>query len=118
MSTTTTPTIDVHVGDVGTQFKGELTDRGVAFNPAGYDTLTLVFKTPTGIVIAREATVTTEGAGASQKWFANYETVAADIEAGLHAVRGTYYWQGEVTFPSGAKYSTDIQTYLVDSNLR
>ncbi len=108
---------DVHVGDVGTEFVGEVQDRGVAFNPTGATKAQLVFKTPAGVVLTRDGTVTTTGAGASQKWFLSYTVVQADLDAGLHATRGTYYWQGYFEFSGGEKFHTAINSYLVDANL-
>ena len=59
-----TTTNDVHIGDVGTEFVGEVQDRGVAFNPTGATKSQLLFKTPAGILLTRDANITTTGAGA------------------------------------------------------
>lgn len=110
---------DVHVGDVGTRFKGEIQDAGSAFDPSSATSKLLIFKGP-GVTtpLERTATITTTGSGASQKWYMEYVVLAADITAGLHARKGTWYWQGYVTFVGGQTYSTSIETYEVDPNLR
>ena len=112
-----TTTNDVHIGDVGTEFVGEVQDRGVAFNPTGATKSQLLFKTPAGILLTRDANITTTGAGADQKWFLTYEVVQADSDAGLHVVRGRHYWQGYFEFAGGEKFHTAINSYLVDENL-
>lgn len=107
---------DVHVGDVGTRYKGELQDVGVAFDPSLAGVKRLTFQTPTGVV-HRDATVTTTGTGAAQKWFLEYVVLPADVAAGIHKRQGTYRWQGLVEFPTGERYSTNIESYEVAGNL-
>ncbi len=102
---------DVHVGDVGTHYKGQIQDAGAAFDPTSAATKTLIFKTPAA-TLERDATVTQEGEG----WFLTY-TLVVPLDVDFHASPGLYKWQGRVVFADGQRYSTDIETYEVKGNL-
>lgn len=108
-------TIDVHVGDIGTLYKGRLTNSGVNIDPSGATVTQLIFYTPSGTV-TKNATVTTTGSGTKQKWYLTYTVLAADTALGLHLLPGVYRWQGYVKFASGSEFYTDIQEYVVGSN--
>lgn len=108
-----TTVANVHVGDVGTRYKGKIQDNGVAFDPTLATVKKILFKGPGGTV-ERAATITTEGADAAQEWFLNYTVVTADTDFHL---KGNYAWQGYVEFAGGERYHTNIETYTVDKNL-
>lgn len=110
-------TADVHVGDIGTLYKAEIRDVGEAFDISGASAVYLLFKTPDG-VIERAGTVTTDGSGASQKWYIEYIVIEADIDDGLHAKAGkNYQWQGRIEFPTGSVFHTKVNSYVVEPNL-
>jgi len=104
-------TSDVHVGDVGTRYHVKIQDAGVAFDPTSATVKTLIFKTPAG-VLEREATVVHVGSD----WYLDYTTLDG-IDDDFHARKGTYRLQGYVEFADGQRYSTNIETYVVERNL-
>jgi hypothetical protein len=112
-----TAVADVHVGDVGTLYQGEIQDTGAAFDPTTATTKELSWKLPNGTVITRGATISTTGTGPTQKWFLEYTHQAADLVAGLHQYSGHHRWQGKVVFPSGQTYRTNVAEYFIAGNI-
>lgn len=107
---------EVHVGDVGTLYKARIIDAGEDFNIASADVHKLIFDTPDGVV-ERTATITTTGSGTNQKWFLTYTVLTGDIADGLHQSAGAYNWQGYVHFPDDQEYHTNVERFIVKSNL-
>ena len=105
-------TANVHVGDIGTKYKAKIQDNGAAFDPSLATKLQLIFNTPAGIL---ERTASIESSGG--QWFLTYTVGPADGVA-FHGERGTYSLQGYLEFAGGEKFSTNIETYTVDKNLR
>jgi hypothetical protein len=103
---------DVHVGDIGTLFHLKIQDDGAPFDPTTATSTLLVCKTPLGLV-ERECEVVHVGA----QWYLDYETVPV-TDVTFHARKGTYSVQGFIEFANGKKYSTNIETYVVEKNLR
>jgi len=103
---------DVHVGDVGTHYQAKIQDAGDPFDPSAATTATLIFKPPTGAVLERDATVTTDGTD----WFLNYMLVEG-TDDDFHSQAGWWKWQGYVAFADGQRYHTSVETYLVSANL-
>jgi len=99
---------NVHVGDVGTLFKGKIQDIGVPFDPTLATVKIIVWKTPSGPV-EKNASVTTDGVD----WYLEYLTT----DPAFHAKKGKYSWQGHIEFAGGQKYSTNIEEYTVEKNL-
>lgn len=110
----TTP-CDVHVGDIGTRFQGELEDDGEPFDATLATVKTLTWKRPDGSVISRDATLTTEGVSPDERWFLEYVTLSSEPD--FHALVGRYTWQGYVEFPDGKKFHTNTRAYIVSANL-
>lgn len=107
---------DVHVGDIGTLYKAEIQDAGVAFDPSAATIKKLIWQTPGG-VIERNATVTDNGlTGASQKWYLEYQ-LESGVDDNFHQYQGKYKWQGYVEFSNGHQYHTNIEEYVVERNL-
>lgn len=106
----------IHVGDIGTLFKGKIQDNGVPFNPNSATVKKLIFKLASGVAIERsspDVTVTTDGTD----WYLEYTTTAADIAAGINATAGQWQWQGFVEFILGNRYWTNVRSYTVSANL-
>jgi len=101
----TTP--EVHVGNIGTIFRGTVRDAAGVVDISGASTLQLFFKKPNGQVLTRTATLTTTGTDGQLE----YETVAGDLD-----VSGVWQWQGYVVTSDGA-WKTDIKTEQVFPNL-
>lgn len=110
---------DVHVGDVGTLYKGEIQDAGAAFDVDAATIKLLIFKKPDDSVVEREATITDNGlTGSLKKWYLEYQLDAGVPEdVTFHDQQGRYQWQGYVEFGDGQKYHTNIEVYPVKSNL-
>jgi hypothetical protein len=107
----------IHVGDIGTTFKAELKDAGVAFDPTDATTTQFHFKSPSGVIIERDAEITTSGTGSRTRWYLIYTTEAADITDGLNSEEGEYSWQALIEFTDGSHFHTTIATYDVEPNL-
>ena len=100
---------DVHVGDIGTTFKGRVIDAGAPFDITTVVSAALRFDTPTGVIDV-VPTVTTDGTN----WYLEYRRISSD---GLNAAKGKHRWQGTITFGDGSIYHTSIADYLVKDNL-
>lgn len=107
---------DVHVGDIGTLFKGRVLNKGVPFNPTSADTKKLVIVTPSGVRLERSATITTALVGSTTNYYLEYETLASDIDAGLHAVAGRYKWQAILTYSDGKVFRSQVESYVIDGD--
>ena len=107
----------VHIGDIGTTFKAEIKDANLPFDPSSAVTKSLIFSSPNDEVFTKDATVTTSGTGAKQRWYLVYSVTTDDVDDGLNMLEGTWKWQGLVTFDDDSSYHTTIEEYEVMPNL-
>jgi len=109
---------EVHVGDVGTQYRVRILDDGVDFDPSDAPVKRLIFLMPGGVVLVKEASVETDASPAT-RWFLTY-TVQQDDGAGsppdeFHAIPGKVKVQAYLEWASPYRqFHSDIQT--VDEN--
>jgi len=100
---------EIHVGDIGTQFKFTVLDGGSKVDLSEATLRQVTFRKPDDSTVTRTASVFGDGSESSGVMY--YNSVAGDlIQAGEHKV------QGKVTIPSGT-FSTDIYTFPVHCNL-
>jgi hypothetical protein len=93
---------DVHVGDVGTEYRVRLTDAGVAFDPTEATTTEILFRFASGLIVRVAATVE---AGEGEWWLVHQVT-----DPSFHARAGRFSMQARLVFPDGSVYHSSIQT--------
>jgi hypothetical protein len=92
---------EVHVGDIGTEYRVRITDAGEPFDPTEATTKSLIFHLPSGTV-SKDAEVVHSDAD----WFLVYRVT----EAGFHTRAGRFSMQARLEFPDGSIYHSSIQT--------
>ena len=98
---------EIHVGDVGTQLLGTVTDDEVAVDISGATTKVFLFTKPDGTQINRTANFLTTGTDGKLQ----YTTVANDLD-----LEGEWKIQGHIAMPSG-NWHTKISRFTVLGNL-
>ncbi len=99
---------EVHVGDIGTEFRPRFLDEtGAVINIAAATVKHVIFQKPDGTVITRTATLYTDGTDGKAK----YDSIAGDLD-----LAGTWLWEGYVEIASG-KWHSDIHRFTVVANL-
>lgn len=98
---------EIHLGDVGTVFRVNLVDCGVAVDLTGYTALNIIFQKPDNSTVTQTATLF----GAATGGVIEYTTIADDLDQ-----TGIWRLQAEVTLPTG-KWRSDIEKFRVYANL-
>lgn len=106
---------DVHIGDIGTLFKGQVLDRGAPFNPTSASEKKIVVVTPNGTRFEFDATITTV-AGTPTRYYMEYESTSTDIADGLHTQAGRHRWQGILRFSDGKVFRSQVESYVIDGD--
>lgn len=100
---------EIHIDDIGTQFKFTILDSGVAVDLSDATLRQVKFKKPDDSTSTKTASVFGDGSASSGVMY--YNSLAGDLDQG-----GSYKVQAKVTIPSGT-FSTDIYTFKVHCNL-
>lgn len=104
---------EVHVGDIGTEYRVRIMDSGINFDPSLASITRLIFSLPGGIVLTKDAIVLTNGSPATI-WYLSY-TVLAGAGAGsppaeFHATAGRVKVQAYLEWADGTTFHSDVQT--------
>ena len=98
---------EVHVNDIGTEFRIQIMDDGSIVDLSGAYVLNIIFKKPSGVSITVTADLYTDGTDGIMY----YNAVAGDLdEAGIYKI------QGYVEIGAGAFYSS-IGSFKVHCNI-
>lgn len=100
---------DVHVGDIGTEFRGRLLDVATPYDPTLATSKTLRFSPPSGDVIEVDADVDHVGDDFFLRKITSDSTLAAS--------EGIWKYQGRVVMPDGKTFTTSEVWYRVVGNL-
>lgn len=99
---------DIHEGDIGTVFRGTITDQDAAIvDVSGATTQEMIFEKPDGSFITKTTVFMTNGTDG----IIQYTTIAADLD-----LFGPWRVQTHVILPSG-EWKSDIQSFTVVRNL-
>lgn len=98
---------EIHVGDVGTQLVGTVTDDAVAVDVSLASVKTIVLTKPNGVVVTKTASFFTNGVDGKLL----YTTIAGDLDRA-----GEWRIQGHVTLANG-DWHTKISRFIVLRNL-
>jgi len=102
-------TIELHVGDIGTEMRAAVQDGGVAVNLSSATVKQFKLSKPNGDVITRDASfVNAPGTDGLLK----YVTVLGDLD-----LAGVWSWQVYIELSGGAKWHTDKVSFTVYSTL-
>lgn len=107
---------EIHVGDIGTVYHVEITDSCQPFDPSDADIAQLIFQMPNGVILRKDATVTTEGSPADA-WFLDYEVMPGDgvgSPGEFHDNPGPLAVQAYLHFADGTQWHSNIQTLDTD----
>lgn len=105
------PTAEVHVGDIGTEYRVKVTDAGAVFDPSAATVKKLIFARPQGDVVERDATAELVG----EDYYLVWKVPASD--ATFHATAGKMKIQAKLTFADGTIFKSSIQDKDADGNL-
>lgn len=98
---------EIHLNDIGTSFRANLNDCGVATDLNGYTVLNMIFSKPDQTTVTKPATIV----GVPDSGIIEYVTVDGDLDQ-----IGSWKVQGYIELPTG-KWHTDIEKFKVYSNL-
>ena len=100
---------EIHLNDVGTQFKLTISDAGTAVDvsPSG-TTYTINFRKPDGTCLTKTATPFTDGTDG----IISYITSSGDLD-----ITGTWKLQALVDFPGPTEFYSDIHSFRVHKNI-
>ncbi len=98
---------EVHLNDIGTLFRLELTDGDIAVDISGATTKQIKLKKPDGTVLTKAAVFSTDGTDG--KMF--YQTISGDIDE-----TGEWLIQGYVVLGTGT-WNTSVHAFRVFENL-
>ena len=98
---------EIHVNDVGTQFRVTVTDGSSAVDISSATTKELIIKKPSGTKLTKATAFSTDGTDGKMK----YNIGSDDLDEA-----GSYKLQGKVVISDGTFY-TDIHTFKVHRNL-
>lgn len=101
---------EVHIGDVGTLFRGTFKDAGTVVDISSATAAAsrqFYFQKPSGEVLTKTGTFTNDGTDGQLQ----YISIAGDIDEA-----GTWQWQGYIALGSGHWYS-DVKKFDVHDNL-
>ena len=98
---------EIHVGDIGTVFRQEVTDCGSIVDISTATSLQICFTSP-NTMFTRVSTFT----GVGTDGLHQYVAVAGDLFE-----QGCWQWQGIIVFPSGNLFHTNIKEFDVHPNI-
>jgi len=98
---------EIHVGDIGTVFKGTVMDDTVAVDISGATTKQIILKKPSGEKLTKTAIFVTDGSDGQIA----YTTISGDLDE-----PGGWEIQAKVILASGTWYS-DVGNFDVHPNL-
>jgi hypothetical protein len=96
------PYAEIHIGDIGTQYRVRITDLAAPFDPTTAATKQLIFLMPDSSVVTRDALAEQVG----DDWFLTYIVTSGTF----HAVAGDISVQAKLTYADGQVYHSNIQT--------
>lgn len=98
------------LGSVGTVFRATIKDQdNVIVNVSGAVTKEIIFRSPTGILKAKDATFVSNGTDGKIQ----YKTVADDIDE-----IGTWEWNPHVLISAGNEWYSDPIEFVVKDKLK
>lgn len=105
---------EIHVADVGTEYRMEVLDNCEPFDPSDADVMQLIFQLPGGDVLVKTASLETDNSSPATRWYLTY-TVQPDDGFGsppddFHAKTGPLKVQFYLEYTDGRKYHSTIQT--------
>lgn len=98
---------EIHVGDVGTVFRATIRDDAGIVDLGAASSLKFVFRKPSGVVVEKDAQVTTSGADGQMEYIA---------EADLLDQEGVWRLQGVVATGAG-EWHSEQEAFRVYPNL-
>jgi hypothetical protein len=98
---------EVQLGDIGTQFLVVIKDKKIVVDVSACTEKTLLFKKPSGSIVEKTATFTSNGADGSLQYIS--------VEGDLDEV-GPWEIQAHITFAS-MEWHTNTSTFKVLANL-
>jgi hypothetical protein len=98
----------IHVGDVGTEFRILVKDEGVAMDLSGVSSMTVKFRTQTNTVKTKTPVFVNSGIDGLIKYVS---------EAGFLSEKGQWDLQVYIELPGGSRWSTDIVNFHVHPNI-
>lgn len=101
---------EIHIGDIGTQYRIRLTDLDIPFNPEDATVKTIIWKMPDDSIVERAATLEDVGVGDDIEYFLTYTVTSGSF----HAVVGNMSIQIYLEFPDGQRYHSNIQPKDMD----
>lgn len=107
---------EVHVSDTGTVYRARILDNGVDFDVSTANLLELIFRMPSGMVLHKTATMTTDGSPATQ-WFLEYQVAPGDgigSPGEFHDNEGPIQIQAVLGWVDGSQWHSNIQTMDTD----
>lgn len=98
---------EIHMNDIGVEFKCTVQDCDDAVNISGATTKQLIYQKPNGSLLTKDASFYTDGSDG----ILTYTTVSGDLNA-----CGMWALQGFVIMSTG-EYHSDIKSFKVHRNL-
>ena len=98
----------IHMGDIGTEFRATIVEDGAAKDVSAADTITFKFRKENNSVVAKTGVFVNSGTDGLVKYIS---------EAGFLDMKGEWDWQVYVEFPGGSKWHTDIVNFHVHPNI-
>lgn len=98
---------EIHVQDIGTQFKVTIKDGTSVVDVSGASTLQLIFQKPSGTNVTKTASLFTDGTDG---------IIMYNSESGVLDEAGIWKMQGYIVDSSNS-WRSDIQTFRVHRNL-
>jgi len=110
---------EIHVGDIGTIYRSLVVDQdGNSFDPTGATVMKLIFKMPNGLILWKDAVMTTNGSPATQ-WFLEYEVMPGDgvgSPGEFHDNAGLLQVEGYLEYADGRVFHSQIISSDEDGN--
>jgi len=95
---------DIHLGDIGTEYKIQILDNGTPFDPSDASTKQILFRFNDGTIVTRTATVEED---VDTGIFYLIYVVTSDT---FHTVPGEFSIQAKLEFADGSIYHSSVQT--------
>lgn len=101
---------EVHVGDIGTEFRALVKDGGTVVDLTGVSTLEMFFEKPDGTVLTKTASlVNSPGTDGLVKYVTDSATVLD--------VAGTWKRQVRVKFSGSQDWKSEVKEFIVHPNI-
>lgn len=98
----------IHVGDVGTEFRILVKDEGVAMDLSGVSSMSVKFRTQTNVKKTKTPVFVNSGTDGLIKYVS---------ESGFLDEKGQWDLQVYVELPGGSRWNTDIVNFHVHPNI-